>query len=201
MMSHSSLTSALLFAAFSAGLAAQTGTGSAPSRATEPPRAGSITVAGCVQSADPAGAASGAAGGSASSGSSSDAAVARPDASSFVLANASIVRAAGKERDVTGTTGATGTAGSAGSATPARYALDGDGLASHLNQQVEVVGTISASGESAVSPSGPFGSGTASTAAPGNAGAPRAGTAAAAASVPRLRVQKVRVIADRCGQP
>jgi hypothetical protein len=98
---------------------------------------------------------------------------------------------------VTGTTGSTTPASSA---VAAKYALDGDNLATHLNQQVEVTGTLPA-GTASSAAAGAFGSGTPSTAAPANTGAPRAGSASVSTEqLPRLRVQSIRVVAATCGQ-
>ncbi len=191
--------SAAVLLAFAGATAAAGQRSSSDARPETSAATARLTLTGCIQSADPAGAPSGAAGGSASSGSTSDPATARPNASSFVLANAAAAvstNATRSGREVAGTTGSA----AAPSTTAAKYALDGDNLAAHLNQQVEVTGTLPVDAASAPA-SGVFGSGTSSTAAPANTGAPRAGSASVPTDpLPKLRVQSIRVIAATCGQ-
>ena len=179
--------------AAAAAAEAQTGTPAGQAR--------SITLVGCVQPGDPAGAPSGAAGGSASSGSRADPASAAPNATSFVLANAAPPGGAARS---TGTAGRTGGATGAAAATPApTYVLDGGNVAAHVGHMVEITGTLdSATAPPGGRPAGEFGSGAPSTAAPSNTGAPReVSSSDTASTAPRLRVTALKMVAATCPQP
>jgi hypothetical protein len=206
--------SAGLILAISGVAAAGQSAGTAARGSGSPASTPSLTLIGCVQSADPAGAPSGAAGGSASSGSTSDPSTVQPNASAFVLANVTLPppSSASPGKSEVAATGGSAAVESANSrnAAPLTFGLEGDDVARYINQQVEVTGTLPDQASALTGPpaqsegsaSGAFGSGSSSTAAPANAGAPRAGSAAAAkGALPKLRVQSVRVIASTCGQP
>ena len=122
-----------------------------PATRAEPPtttQAAKVMIAGCIQAAPPA--APGAGG-----------APAAPAASKFDLANAKVVSS--------GPVGTTGTA-----PTAMRYRLEGDEktISPHLNQQVEITGTVSP--------------------------ATAAGAAGATAATPMLKVESVKMVAATC---
>ena len=140
----------------------------APASQSSSGQSKSITVSGCIQNAPSATAAAGggAAGGATASASSG---------AKFVLAMKPAAGAGGA--------GAVGTAGAAAT----RYQLEGEEkeISKHLNNQVEITGTLQSSTSSA------------GGAAPGGAaGAGERSTAASAS--PTLKVESVKMVAATC---
>ena len=127
--------------------------GQQPTTRAEPPattQAAKVMIAGCIQTASPAAPAAGAT------------AAAAP--AKFDLANAKVV-----------SSGPVGTTG--GAPTAMRYRLEGDEktISSHLNQQVEITGTVSP--------------------------ATATGTAATTSAAPMMKVESLKMLAATCPPP
>ena len=209
-MKRSIMFGVLFSTALAVGASAQSTAGQTPTSSGSSSSDQQVTVTGCLQSGDAAGATgtsgAGSTGAGATGAGSTGAAGSGSSRSGFVLTNAKMGSGAGASS--TGTAGsATGSASSAGMAGMTRIKLEGGSqsdLQKYANSQVEVTGKLDNKGTSGSGSTGSSstGSATGSTGATGSTAASGAGASGSASGsrqdMPTLRVSNVRQVSPSC---
>jgi hypothetical protein len=186
-------------------VAAQDGSQTASQSAA---KGGTITVTGCLQSGDGAGA-TGTTGSTSASPSASRSTSGSANTASFILTQATMGSSSTPRSGSTAAGSTAGGAASAGSATgtsgtASTYVLEPGSsqseLSSNTGKKVEVTGTIdtSMSGSSSAAGGTTSAAGTAGTTSAGTTAATGAGASGSMANAQHLKVSSVRVVGDSC---
>lgn len=148
---------------------------------------GTVTVVGCLKSADTA-----MSGTTATPPPPTGTPSASPSAPTYVLTNAKVTAGGGAMTGGATGTGATGTAGATAAANMYRLTLSGttDDLKPHVNHQIEISGTMGSAGAAAA--------GTGTTGGTTGATGTGALTKENIAKAPELRVRSVKMLSATC---